>query len=316
MIFINATNGRTGNQLVTLAHLFASSVEYNMPFFNFGQTPDKDFIIQKREHQRSRHLPLVVKIVAWLATRPFASKLQRFLNLQIIMNFRARPNELVPIVKQAAKEHRNLLPYVWPYTDYAALYKHQEECRAFITPKEQYKQQADQIISKLRKTNKTLVGVHVRRTDYKDWFRGKYYFSPAVYEKALKEISELHPNGVHFIICSDEKLTAADFPSLPEEQLYFSRNSFIIDFVLLSSCDYIIGPPSTFSGYASFYGKAKKYTLFSSNQTISSTDQFGVIMIDYDDITEEISIDGDTHREYIKLSKGYVVSRCVPTLPA
>lgn len=316
MIFVNATNGRTGNQLVTLAHLFASSLEYNIPFFNFGQTPDKDFIIQKREHQRSRHLPLVVKIVGWLATRSFACKLQRFLNLQIIMNFCAEPNELVPFVRQAAKGHRHLLPYVWPYTDYAALYKHQEECRAFITPKGQYKQQADKIISKLRETKQTLVGVHVRRTDYKDWFRGKYYFSTEVYEKALKEISALLPNGVHFIICSDEKLTAKDFPSLPEEQLYFSQHPFITDFVLLSSCDYIIGPPSTFSGYASFYGKAKKYTLFSDNQTISSTDQFGVIMIDYDDITEKITKDGDTHREYLKLSKGHIVSRCVPTLPS
>lgn len=316
MIFLNATNGRTGNQLVILAHLFASSLEYNIPFFNFGQTPDKDFVVQKRKHQRSRHLPFVVKFAGWFVSQPFANKLLKFLNIQIVKHYYAAPNELVPIIRQAAEEHRHLLPYVWPYTDYAALYKHQEECRAFITPKAKYKQEADEIISRLRDTKQTLVGVHVRRTDYKDWLRGKYYFNKEVYEKAMKETAALHPGGVRFIICSDEELSAKDFPSLPENQLYFSHHSFITDFVLLASCDYIIGPPSTFSGYASFYGKAKKCTLFSANQTISATNQFGIIMIDYDDITEQITDEGDIHHEYLKLSEGHVISRCVPTLPS
>lgn len=314
MILINATNGRTGNQLVILTHLFASSLEHNISFFNFGQTPDKDFIIQTKKGQRSRYLPVLVKLSGWLTTRSFTRKLLAFFGIRVVFNFCAKANALVPLFKETALSHKHLMPFVWPYTDYKALYKHQEECRAFITPKRQYTEQAEQIITRLRQGGRVLIGIHVRRTDYKTWFKGKYYFDTAVYEKAMQETAALCPNGAHFVICSDEKLTTADFPAISPEQIYFSNNPFITDFVLLASCDYIIGPPSTFSGYASFYGKAKKLTLFSAKQTITSLEQFGVVMIDYDDITECRPHKGDVHREYLKLEEGNVISRSVPTL--
>lgn len=315
MIFINATGGRTGNQLVILSHLYASSLEYNIPFFNFGPSPDKDFIIRQSRQQRSHHFPFLVRAIGWMVTHPCMRSCLKTIGIHIPMKARAKAEECVPIIREAAQKHQFILPYMWPYTDYKALYKHQEGCRSFITPKPQYCEEAAAIIAKLRQTGQTLVGVHVRRTDYKTWFRGKYYYDPSVYEKAMRDMIQLCPNGVRFVICSDEKLTAADFPSINAEQLYISRNAFVTDFVLLSSCDYIIGPPSTFSGYASFYGKAKKVTLYSADQRITSTDQFGIVMIDYDDLSEQVTDDGDVHREYVKLSKGSIVSCSVPTLP-
>lgn len=315
MIFTNATGGRTGNQLVIMTHLIASSLEHNIAFFNFGLTPEKHFNIKQTRKQFSYSIPLLAKIIGKIITTPFTLRLLKKSGIQLLRNSVARADEYVPDIRQAAQSLRPLILGIWPYTDYAALYKHQEECRRFISPKNTYISAAEKVLHDLKATGHPLVGVHIRRTDYKTWFRGKYYYDTAVYEKAMCDIVKLFPNGVRFVVCSDEKFSAADFPSLPEDCLYFSENSFVTDFVLLASCDYLIGPPSTFSGYASFYGKAKKCTLFSPHQTINSLDDFGVVMIDYDDITEHITKDGDIHREYIKLSEGRVVSKSVPTLP-
>jgi hypothetical protein len=44
------------------------------------------------------------------------------------------------------------------------------------------------------------------------------------------------------------------------------------DFHLLSSMDYIIGPPSTFSGIASFLGNTPKYIMHEKNGILKIED--------------------------------------------
>lgn len=314
MIFINATDGRTGNQLMILAHLLASSLEYNIPFFNFGKSPDKDFILKQDRTHISLHCPLLCKIAAYLTGYSFSRKCLKLLNISTMRDYSCTADKYVPVIRQVAREKKHIIPFVWPYTDYNSLYKHQDACRNFVIPKPHYKQQAEAVIKEQRKRGGVLIGIHIRRTDYKTWFNGKYYFDLSVYEKAMQDMLRLCPEGARFIICSDEKFSSSDFSAIPENLLYFSRNPFIADFVLLASCDYIIGPPSTFSGYASFYGKVKKLTLFTSHQSIKSLEQFGVVMIDYDDITEYTTPDGEIHREYVKLSEGKIISSSVPGL--
>lgn len=314
MIFTNSSGGRTGNQLVIMSHLFASSLEHHIPFFNFGPNPNKYFYIKNTWRQLSYNIPLLVKIYGKLTSIKFSRSILAKLGFPLVRDDLAAPNAQVPIIRRAGELHQHVLLMVWPYTDYDAIFKHQNECRDYLIPRQRYRDSAEAVLSELRKTSSTLVGVHVRRTDYKTWFRGKYYYDFSVYERAMLDMLKLCPDGVQFIICSDEKLSPEDFSSIPSEHLYFSHNEFVTDFVLLASCDYILGPPSTFSGYASFYGQAKKCTLFSSEQVIKSLDEFGVVMIDYDDITEFITEDGDVHREYVRLSEGRVLSRYVPTL--
>ena len=57
---------------------------------------------------------------------------------------------------------------------------------------------------------------------------------------------------VGFIVCSNVAQSIMD-PLLPV--VYPGPGQPVEDLYALAACDYIIGPPSTFSRWASFYGK-------------------------------------------------------------
>jgi hypothetical protein len=100
------------------------------------------------------------------------------------------------------------------------------------------------------------VGVHVRWGDY----RGTEQFFPLpIFLERMKEISEiLSPARVSFLISSPEKLRAEDFPS---NCIIPPNAGSVADMYTLAACDYILGPPSTFSGWASFYGEKPVFTM-------------------------------------------------------
>lgn len=171
----------------------------------------------------------------------------------------------------------------WPYFDPYSLYQHQDAVRKNLRPKDVFLTQAQHwwnncIISQY--PDRKIVGVHIRQEDYKNWMGGKYYFETAVFKSKMEETSALFLNEkVTFIIFTNGNLQEKDLAS-DQYQLIFSDNSAIVDLILMSKCDFIIGPPSTFSGYASFMGKAPKYIMLHQDQKIESEDDFGIYMID------------------------------------
>ena len=75
----------------------------------------------------------------------------------------------------------------------------------------------------------------------------------------MKEISAiLGPAKISFVICSPEKLRLEDFPS---NCIFDTKSGAVADMYTLAACDYILGPPSTFSGWASFYGGKPVFTM-------------------------------------------------------
>lgn len=98
--------------------------------------------------------------------------------------------------------------------------------------------------------NNSVVGLHIRRGDYKTFLGGKYYFELSYYSKLIEEIKNEFPQS-KIIICSDEKLPE-EFKQI--EGVKVSESDFLTDLFLLSNCRYIIGPPSTFSLLAGYIG--------------------------------------------------------------
>lgn len=119
----------------------------------------------------------------------------------------------------------------------------------------------------LDKSKTILIGVHIRRGDYKKWNNGKYYFKDEQYRtymrKMKKEIN-IHINKkCIFIIFSNEKTSFEE-----SDTLWISKNTWYLDHFLMGQCDYLIGPPSTFTVWASYIGKTKYIHIKSSEQKI------------------------------------------------
>lgn len=147
------------------------------------------------------------------------------------------------------------------------------------------------------------VALHVRKADYKNWMNGKYYFDNDVYKARMTEMVQLFDsNEIRFLVFGDNSI---DMQALKSNcyDLRVSNNSPIVDMIAMSYCDYIIGPPSTFSGYASFMGKTPKFIMVNKDESIVSKSQFGIYMIDImDHILNEY---GD--KIITKIERGHVI---------
>jgi len=108
-------------------------------------------------------------------------------------------------------------------------------------------------IIKKQENGNIIVGIHIRRGDYKTWKNGKYYYENVVYENCIgqvkKLLSEKFEKEISFIIFSNES------SQLSIENLTYSTNEWFIDQRLMMECNFLIGPPSTFTSWASYIGE-------------------------------------------------------------
>jgi hypothetical protein len=67
-----------------------------------------------------------------------------------------------------------------------------------------------------------------------------------------------HDKRVAFLICSDELVPLDRFCGL---NIFLGTGHLIEDMYALAKCDLLMGPQSTFSGWASFYGSVPLYLI-------------------------------------------------------
>jgi hypothetical protein len=104
----------------------------------------------------------------------------------------------------------------------------------------------------VREVGVILVGVHIRRGDYLTWRGGQYYYSDSQYRVLMDRVKgAFSPRRVRFLVCSNEKVKGEAFGGL---DWYGGPGGEIEDLVSLSVCDYILGPPSSYTRWAAFIG--------------------------------------------------------------
>ncbi len=151
--------------------------------------------------------------------------------------------------------------------------KHSEAIRGFFAPLPELEARAAAATSRARDGCDVLVGMHIRQGDYKQHLDGKYFYETSAYARLMRKASMLFAGKkVGFLVCSNAKQDAAEFQGL---HWSIGDGQMVADLYSLAKCDYIIGPPSTFSQWASFYGKVPLCIVRESNQTLSA-DQFRI----------------------------------------
>jgi len=121
--------------------------------------------------------------------------------------------------------------------------------------------------------DKKYVAVHIRRGDYRNFLGGQYFYDWAVYRQAMTAIEKNIREAFHcptaFLIFSDEPAEV-----MKAENVTISHYPWYLDHVLMSRCDYIFGPPSTFSAWASYVGKTSYYHLENRDDITMSLERF------------------------------------------
>lgn len=121
-----------------------------------------------------------------------------------------------------------------------------------------------------------LLGVHVRRGDYRFFGEGRYFYSDEDYLSFMLQIQEqVNRMGYSLscLLCSDEPINVPFFQGVDVHCI--PQSSSMDDLYALSCCDLIVGPPSTFSQWASYYGQVPLKLVWDKTAPINVT-EFGL----------------------------------------
>lgn len=181
-----------------------------------------------------------------------------------------------------AKTNTNRILIVQGWKDrYAASYidKHYATIKNIFQPASVVMEEVDNVF-KYQKPG-IIVGVHVRKGDYKNFKGGIYYYDTDIYCSFMKQMQDLlNEDGrkVNFFIFSNEPVDEEIMSRF--SLINFKGSDAITDLYSLSQCDYIIGPPSTFSQWASFMGRVPLKFIAHKQEKIALSDFNYILSID------------------------------------
>ncbi len=163
-------------------------------------------------------------------------------------------NSVWDIVPPLCRMSGNLLIDPWDSVNKGTEAENMDEIKKYFVPDESVRRQVENEFSGYKDSNSIIVGVHIRRGDYREWMNGRYFYEFDGYADCCRSLLEggYFKRPVVFFLCSNEKICFDSFEGISIFQL--SANTSVHDLYALSICDYIIGPPSTFSAWASFMG--------------------------------------------------------------
>ena len=116
---------------------------------------------------------------------------------------------------------------------------------------------AETTLNGARRAGIPAIGLHIRRGDYARWNGGRYFYSDDQYIEIARKLVEYAGGKADIFICgNDPSLNEAAFRKAlktADIKLIFPKGNPAEDLCLLSECDMLAGPPSTFTLVAAMY---------------------------------------------------------------
>ena len=157
-----------------------------------------------------------------------------------------------PDFLEKERRTRCLIAIGWLFRDPNSIKECGDVARSFFTPAQKHSDAVSRLVEGHRKGCDTLVGVHIRQTDYAKFVGGRYLYPLSEYRRCMESIAAFSGGMTRFLVASDGPVDSSAFDGL--DVVRPSGHPFQ-DNLALSRCDLIIGPPSTYSKWAAFIGK-------------------------------------------------------------
>ena len=167
--------------------------------------------------------------------------------------------------------HRNIVVSGWFVRYYDLFLKYRDEICELFTLDDQYTAPVKAKMQEAEQNSQddiVRLGVHIRRGDYAQWRDGQFLFSDEVYADHINRFADMHPGkALHvYLSTNDPSVSEEHFQKLcPKVCIHHLQGSAPEDLFMLSECDYLIGPPSTFSMVAAMYRDIPLYRMDSAD---------------------------------------------------
>jgi len=265
--------GQLGNRLHTHANALAFAIEHNLNFLNLSFTETSKEFSRKNYTTQDRYLPQASILGSFLSSTKIVSVLQRLsLSDRLLRKLGGRLKVIERNDDETLEEHdllnelkssnsvRIFLLRAWDVKCPQALEKHATQIRERLAPSSETKKVISDLLGSIP-PHIFLVGLHIRRGDYAKWLDGQHYHSWEQYAEWLKQTHNILLRQGHkatYLLCSEESPPSDIFASLP---IIAGQRKPMTDLYALASCKLLLGPPSSFGSWASFYGKVPRVVL-------------------------------------------------------
>jgi len=245
IVFLIEKYGNHCNRLFQSLHFNALCINENSVFFNISLLG-----ILKYDNYFFKIFDILNNLVLTFISR----RLKRFYKKGKISFRFLKSNEII-LVKG------------WDFRSEKFTEKYHKELKEIYSFKKSFSKEFDNLVNNLtslKSEGKYLVGIHLRRGDYKQWKEGKYFFSDATYNKVINQLRDIlkeEKKDPFLIAVSDQNIS-----NCINYDLKYDNGRWIDDQFLLQQCDLIVGPPSTFTMWASYISQTPLIKIKSNGQ--------------------------------------------------
>ena len=273
MIYVR-DKGRMCNNILQYGHLYAwgrkhgrrtlsMRFAYKYPYFHICDTPGHNFF---------RYL--VGKFGAKWGLLPVASY--------------DEPGGETDEQERILSGSRNAVAQGWEARYYEEFLEYFDEIKALFAFKPEVRDAAEKFIRDNELPGSARLGLHIRRGDYARWHEGRYFYSDAQYIEAMKNLADFlwkkQGKPVTIFVCGNDPTLDED--KIREEmekwarkerglqmlKVVFPKGNPGEDLCLLSECDLLAGPPSTFTLVASMYREIPLYRIENPEKEVTDND--------------------------------------------
>lgn len=281
MLVIAAKSGQLGNRLLLFANFIAFAIENNLRVINPAFEEYADFFQGTARDFLCCYPPLAITIKGNKFIRSKFYTLARYLTEKGVVKVkqisREKPFNWNNYHDKNELKQRSIFCFKgwlfrdgWFVEDTKKLYDYAPQIRAYFTPLEKYQSHVNTLISNTRHNSDLVIGVHIRQGDYAQHQKGRYFYQTEQYIKVMNSVQNLFVGkNIQFLICSNLKQESSLFEQF---NYIFGNNHLIEDMYALAKCDYIIGAPSSYTMWASFYGNKPLYMIRDVHKEVNLND--------------------------------------------
>lgn len=283
MIIISSKFGQLANRLFLFAHFIAFAIEHNLTIINpafeeyaqFFEPTCNDLLCRYPIAQSRLPIHQQMRKAAYDFFRALSFGVNKAKILNPIFGVIRLPENQEydlssPEFLDLVTRKKVVLVKGWMFRDNSNFVKHADKIRDYFTPIEVHRSPVNSLICTARQSCQILIGIHIRQGDYADFMGGKYFYTVSQYIHLMEKVEALFPNQqVAFLICSNVQQKPEDFSSF---NVTFATHHLVEDLYSLAQCDYLMGTVSTYTMWASFYGKVPLYMIQDLDQSPSIAD--------------------------------------------
>jgi len=269
-IWVVDYTGRLGNRLRLLTHLAAAALEYGLTISNPAFWKYRhEFEAWKRNGLNffPGHSEVPVPARLERVLRGGACRLADWAGMvpglpSKVGWLRCRDEEQVDLASPGFREKLAQGPqnlFLWGYNFHGArlVQKHRQELLRLFRAR-----------NAVHPAGGLRIGLHARRGDYRGWSGGRFFFEWDRYLGWVRQAREVWAQrSPRIVIFSDEKVPEE---ILREPGVESAQGSPGQDLFLMASCDVILGPPSSFSDWAAWYGGVGRLRIERAEQVLKA----------------------------------------------